>query len=87
MESKEVTPKRVQTVARDSENMGHSKIILKSGNEPSMKPPTSRPKDMRSHPRIVEESPEYGPQADGMVERCVPSRGVSRRRGAHWKIG
>lgn len=58
MESKEVTPQFVQTAVRDIANMGHTKIILKNDNEPSIKALASQVKDTRSHPTSVEESPE-----------------------------
>lgn len=61
----------VQTVARDIAIMGHMKVIRKTDNEP-------RAKDMMSHPTIVEESPEYEPQANVIARACVQTiKGLS----------
>lgn len=55
--SKEVTFKRVRAVVRDV--------------EPAMKPLAERVELMRSHHAIMQESPEYEPQANGLAATCV----------------
>lgn len=79
MESRKATPKLVQTVARVMANMGHTETILKSDHGPSMKPLANWAEGMRSHPTIVEESPEYEPRANRIAERRVKGgQGVVR---------
>lgn len=38
-----------------------------------MKVLAGRVRDIRHHPIVVEESPEYDPQPNGLVERCMQS--------------
>ena len=73
--SKEVTPELVRLVVKDIDNMGHTQVVVKGDNEPAMKALLARIKEMRVHSTIVEESPEYEPQSNGLAERCAQGRG------------
>lgn len=55
-------------VVKDIENMGHMRVVIMGDNEPAMKALAHR---MGAHPTVVEESPEYEPQANGLAERRV----------------
>ena len=52
--SKEVTPELVRLVAKDLDNMGHTRVVLKSDNEPAMKALAQRVKDICAHPTVIE---------------------------------
>lgn len=50
----------------------HTRIALnKTDYEHAMKASAARVKDIRSHPAVIEESPEYDPPSNGVAERCV----------------
>lgn len=69
--SEEVTPEDVRLVARYIDNMGHTRVVLNSDDEPAMKTFARRVKDLRTHLTVLEESPAYEPQSNGLAERCV----------------
>lgn len=88
--SKEVTAMLAHTAGRGSANMGHTKAMLKSDNGPAMKALASRVKDMKSHPTIVAESPEYEPQASGVAEGgAQPIKGLfmTMRSALGYRVG
>lgn len=51
--------------------MGHTRVVVKGGNEPAMRALLQRVRDMWTHETITVESPAYEPQANGLAERCV----------------
>lgn len=51
--------------------MGHMRVVLKTSNEAVMNALAGWLKGVRSHPTVIEESPEYDPQSNGVAERCV----------------
>lgn len=83
-QSKKVTQALVRTVLTEIANMGHALAVLKSDTEPVVAALASGIRDMRIHPNITEESPEYEPQANGRAERCVQTtkRQLCTLRGA-----
>lgn len=69
--SKEVTPEIVRLLACDIDNMGHMRVLLKGDNKPGMKALAGCVREFRTHPTVVEESPEYEAQSNGLAERCM----------------
>lgn len=57
-----VTPELVGLVAKDLNHMGHARVVVNNDNKPAMKTLAGRARDLRSHPTIIEEPPEYEPQ-------------------------
>lgn len=50
---------------------GHTRVIVKPGNEPASKSISGWMCDMRSHPGMTEESLEYEPQVNSLAERSM----------------
>lgn len=65
--SKEVTQELLRLVVEDIADMWHTWFIITPGIEPATKASAGRVRDMRSYPTITEESPDYEPQAGGVV--------------------
>lgn len=58
-------------MATDIDNMGHTRVAIRIDNGPAMKALAGRVKELRTHLIVVEESPEYEPESDGLAERCA----------------
>lgn len=71
LHSKEATPELLRLVVEDIENMGHTRVVIRGDNEPAMKAFVFRIHGTTTHPMVVEESPDYETQANGLAERCA----------------
>lgn len=54
MRRREATPELVRLIGKDIDDMGHTKVVDKCNNKPAMNASTSRVRDARAHPTIVE---------------------------------
>lgn len=74
LQRKETTTELVRLVVKDIENMGDTRGIIKGDNEPAMKALAPRIKEMRTHPTVVEESPDTNHRPTGsQSDACRPS--------------
>lgn len=64
VESKEVF------MAKGIDNMGPTRVVVKSDNEPSMRAFAGCAKEATRHQTVSEESQECEPQSNGLAERC-----------------
>lgn len=55
--SKDVSPELVRLVVKDIDNMGHTRVMVKSDNEPAMKAFARRIRELRVRRTVAGESP------------------------------
>lgn len=86
--SKETSPELVRLVVKDINNVGHTRIVVKSDDEPAIKALAGSVSEQRAHLTVVEESLGWEPQANRLAEWngvCKAPRGYSEPLGLIWK--